>query len=312
MEWNHLIYLYMKIKKLVFLVVFLMMSSVTRAQTYTVYSVIGNAKVVNGKKTSSLQPRKLLNINSRLLIEPESAVILLDDKSNKMYSFAAEGSHTVKQLIDMTRNSVKTISKQYMNYLVNQLFSDASQQMVHPDTYMQVTATSYRSSSNDSLLLTRISQLFPDQVGAPIEELLCRPETKIETDMDVHFELISCDTGLAVDRNVKANTGTYLRVHNGTNEIIYVNVLDIDENGNKYLVLPVDSAATCAHLLVPPMSTISFRAYPFVFSDEPIKETFIMVATEEPVDFSILMNPIRRGGKKSMKSGLYRNIYRVE
>ena len=302
----------MKIKSLIIFVVFLVVSSTARAQTYTVYSVTGSAKVVNGKNTSLLQPRKQLNANSRLLIEPESAVTLLDEKSNEMYSFSAEGSHTVKQLIDMTRNSVKAISKQYMSYLVKQLFSDASQQMTHPDTYMQVTATSYRSASSDSMLLSRIAQLFPGDEDTPIEKLLCGSDNKIETDMDVYFELISCDTGLAIDRNVKTNTGSYLRVHNGTDDIVYVNVLDIDENGNKYLVLPVDSAATCAHLLVPPMSTVSFRAEPFIFSEEPIKETFILVATEDPVDFSILMNPIRRSGKKVMKSGLYRNFYRVE
>lgn len=301
----------MRIKSLIILVVFMVLSSAIRAQTYTVYSVTGSAKLVNGKNTSLLQPRKQLSANSRLLIEPESAVTLLDEKNYKMYSFSAEGSHTVKQLIDMTRSSVKKITKQYMSYLVKQLFTDASQQKVHPDTYMQVTATSYRSATSDSMLLSRIAQLLPDE-ETPIENLLCKPETKIETDMDVYFELISCDTGLAIDRDVKTNTGSYLRVHNGTDEIVYVNVLDIDENGNKYLVLPVDSAATCAHLLVPPMSTISFRADPFIFSEEPIKETFILVATEDPVDFSILMYPIRRSGKNGMKSGLYRNFYRVE
>ena len=290
----------------------LLFASSLSAQTYTVYSVIGSAKIVNGKNATALQARKSLTANSRLLIEPESAVTLLDEKNNKMYSFSAEGSHTVKQLIDMTRSNVKNISRQYMSYLVKQLFADASHQMTHPDMYMQAMASSYRSATNDSLLLCRITQMFPEEGEDSIEQLLCQPERKIETDMDVHFELISCDTGLAIDRNVKGNTGSYLRVHNGTDDIVYVNVLDIDDRGNKYLVLPVDSAATCAHLLVPPMSTVSFKADPFIFSEEPMKETFVLIATVEPVDFSILMNPIRRSGKQSMKSGLYRNFYRVE
>jgi hypothetical protein len=88
--------------------------------------------------------------------------------------------------------------------------------------------------------------------------------------------------------------------------------LDIDEKGNKYLVLPVDSAATCAHLLVPPMSTISFKSDPFIFSDNPIKETFILMATQDPVDFSILMNPIKKGRAKPIKLGVSRNIYQVQ
>ena len=290
----------------------LLVASSLSAQDYTVYSVIGSAKIVNGKNATVLQPRKLLTADSRLLIEPESAVTLLDEKNNKMYSFAAEGSHTVKQLIGMTKNNVKNISKQYMSYLIKQLFADASHQMTHPDMYMQAMASSYRSSTNDSLLLCRIAQMFPEEGETSIEQLLCLPEIKIETDMNVHFELISCETGLAIDKNVKANTGSYLRVHNRTEDIVYVNVLDIDDRGNKYLVLPMDSAATCAHLLVPPMSTISFKADPFIFSEEPMKETFLLIATEEPVDFSILMNPIRRSGKRTLKSGLYRSFYLVE
>lgn len=290
----------------------LLVASSLSAQDYTVYSVIGSAKIVNGKNATVLQPRKLLTADSRLLIEPESAVTLLDEKNNKMYSFAAEGSHTVKQLIGMTKNNVKNISKQYMSYLIKQLFADASHQMTHPDMYMQAMASSYRSSTNDSLLLCRIAQMFPEEGETSIEQLLCLPEIKIETDMNVHFELISCETGLAIDKNVKANTGSYLRVHNRTENIVYVNVLDIDDRGNKYLVLPMDSAATCAHLLVPPMSTISFKADPFIFSEEPMKETFLLIATEEPVDFSILMNPIRRSGKRTLKSGLYRSFYLVE
>ena len=290
----------------------LLVASSLSAQDYTVYSVIGSAKIVNGKNATVLQPRKLLTADSRLLIEPESAVTLLDEKNNKMYSFAAEGSHTVKQLIGMTKNNVKNISKQYMSYLIKQLFADASHQMTHPDMYMQAMASSYRSSTNDSLLLCRIAQMFPEEGETSIEQLLCLPEIKIETDMNVHFELISCETGLAIDKNVKANTGSYLRVHNRTENIVYVNVLDIDDRGHKYLVLPMDSAATCAHLLVPPMSTISFKADPFIFSEEPMKETFLLIATEEPVDFSILMNPIRRSGKRTLKSGLYRSFYLVE
>lgn len=301
----------MRIKTLI-LSGLLLLPLMIQAQTYTVYSVIGSAKIVTGKNAVLLQPRKQLSADTRLLIEQESAVTLLDEKSMKMYSFATEGSHTVRQLVNMTKGGVKNLSKQYMSYLVKQLFSDGSQQMSHPDTYMQVTATSYRSATSDSMLLCRMAQLFPSVNGATVEQLLCVPDSKQETDMDVSFELVSCDTGFPMANSVKSNTGCYVRVHNKTDEAVYVNVLDIDEKGNKYLVLPVDSAATCAHLLVPPMSTVSFKSEPFIFSDEPVNETFVLVATQEPVDFSILMSPIRRGGKKGMKSGVYRKFYRVE
>ena len=282
------------------------------AQSYTVYSVIGTASIVDGKGTTPLKPRKLVTAKTRLHISPESAVTLLDEKNGKMYSFSSEGTSSVGGLIAKMQNRGKSLSKQYMSYLVKQLFANGSSQMSHPDTYMQVTATSYRSASSDSMLLARLTQMLPGDGGLSAEEYLCSPDNPVETDMKVSFELVSCDTGFPMSTDVQGSTGSYVRVHNDTEEPLYVNVLDIDDKGNKYLVLPVDSAATCAHLLVPPMCTVSFKSEPFIFADDQSKETFLLVATQEPVDFSILMSPIQKGSRKAMKSGVYRQFYYVK
>ena len=298
--------------KIISTLLMLILTSALQAQTYTVYSVIGNARIVEGKKSTPLQARKQINSDTRLLIGTESAVTLLDEKDNKMYSFSTEGTYLVSQLINKYKNKSKSITKQYMSYLVKQLFSDDSQKMSHPDMYMQVTATSYRSATNDSMLLSRITQELPIRGGITTEQQLCSPDFDLKSDLDVYFELVSCDTGFSLNKQVKGNTGSYVRVHNDTDEALYVNVLDIDEDGNKYLVLPVDEAATCAHLLIPPMSTVSFKSEPFIFSDNPMKETFILVATQDPVDFSILMSPIKSRKGKPIKLGVSRNFYHVQ
>ena len=298
--------------KVITLLLSLIIVSALQAQTYTVYSVIGNARIVNGKKSVPLTVRKQINAKTHLFIGAESSVVVLDEKNNKLYSFSSEGTFDMGQLIEKAKNRAKNVSKHYMSYLIKQLFADESQKMSHPDTYMQVTATSYRSASADSMLLHRIVQSLPQTSNLSIEQQLCQSDNILQSDMDVSFELVSCDTGFEIKDIVKKNTGSYVRVHNNTEEVLYVNVLDIDEKGNKYLVLPVDEAATCAHLLVPPMSTVSFKSEPFIFSEDPMKETFILVATREPVDFSILMSPIQSGNGKTMKSGLYKNTYRVE
>ena len=281
------------------------------AQTYTVYSVIGDAKLIQGKKAVPLEPRKQLSAQNRLIVDAESAITLLDEKRSKMYSFSIEGTYSVKDLVAKAGNKAKFVSRQYMSYLVKQLFSKGSSQMVHPNTYMQVTATSYRSSVNDSMLLSRIAQELPLEFGYTAEQQLCRSDNKLSSDLQVRFELISCDTGYELGNDVKANTSCYVRVHNDTDEALYVNVLDIDDEGGKYLVLPVDEAATCSHLLVPPLSTVSFKSEPFIFTDDQMRETFILVATQDPVDFSILMNPISGGKGRVMKSGLYRKAYQI-
>jgi hypothetical protein len=74
------------------------------AQTYTVYSVIGDAKLIQGKKAVPLEPRKQLSAQNRLIIDAESAITLLDEKRSKMYSFSIEGTYSVKDLVAKAGN----------------------------------------------------------------------------------------------------------------------------------------------------------------------------------------------------------------
>ena len=270
------------------------------AQTYTVYSVVGSAKIVKGKGTSPLTARQQVSSATRLMIGPETAVTVLDEKNSRTSYFASEGTHTVGELVEKTRSRAKHVSRQYMSYMVKQLFDSGSTKMSHPDTYMQVTATSYRSASQDSMLVASLTQLLPQGAGVTTEQYLCAPDTQIGSELDVSFDLVSCDTGYLVEGQVPAGTGCYVRVHNHSDQ------------GGKYLVLPVDSAATCAHLLVPPLSTVAFKSEPFIFEKGDYdNETFVLVSSLEPVDFSILMNPIR-GGRKAMKTGLYKKTLHVK
>lgn len=282
-----------------------------QAASYVVYSVVGDVKVFDGKKNVTLTARKSVTDMSKLIIDAESAVTVLDEVHSKMYSFTTPGTNTVKQLIAKAK-APKNLSKQYLSYMVKQLFSKESKNLSHPSTYMQATATSYRATSKDSFLLNKLEAIFMKRSGNSVESSLIQPQNKVESDLDVRFELISCATGLPVDRNVDVATSCYIRVTNSTDDPLYVNVLDVDANGNKYLVLPVDEAATCSHLFVPGNSTVSFKAEPFEFSEPKSKETFLLIATEEPVDFSILMNPIRGNGGSTMKSGIYRMFYETK
>lgn len=288
-----------------------MTCSMVSAADYLVYSVVGTAKIFEGSKTVSLNARKTLSASSKLVIGKESAVTVLDEVNSKMYSFTTEGTHTVGSLLKAAKTP-KNLSKQYLSYMVKQLFSKESKNLSHPSTYMQATATSYRATSKDSFLLNKLEAIFMKRSGNSVESSLIQPQNKVESDLDVRFELISCATGLPVDRNVDVATSCYIRVTNSTDDPLYVNVLDVDANGNKYLVLPVDEAATCSHLFVPGNSTVSFKAEPFEFSEPKSKETFLLIATEEPVDFSILMNPIRGNGGSTMKSGIYRMFYETK
>lgn len=273
------------------------------AQKYAVYSVAGKVALEQNGKFSQLQARKYLTKASRLNIADESAVTILDESKLKMYSFTRKGTSTVGELLELSGSRTKSLTKQYMSYLVKQMFDSKAKKMAHPDTYMQVTGTSYRAESKDSLLMARVAAI----VGAgtspagTVEQQIFNPANAFASDLDVTFELVDTQTGKVLPHDIAANTACYVRVKNNTQETLYVNVLNIDADGNKYLVLPMDEDATCANLLVPSNCTVGFKSEPFITSDVPCEDAFLLVATEEPVNFSILMGKIEAGRNNASK-----------
>lgn len=292
---------------LLLLFVWMTVQSVTAAD-YLVYSAIGDIQMWQGNKKVSVSARTTIHSDTKLVIGKESAVNVLDERNSKMYSFTKQGTSTVASLIQESKTA-KNLSGQYVSYLVKQLFSKESKSLRHPDTYMQTTATSYRATSKDSLLLNKLSFIAMGNSLNTVESALVDPKVYVIGDLDVWFELVSCTTGLPIGKQVEKNANCYVRVHNQSKVPVYVNVLNVDDKGKKYLVLPVDEAALCSHLLVPAESTVAFTSEPFQFAEGNTKEAFLLVASEEPVDFSILMSPIKGNGGKHLRSGLYRNLY---
>ena len=299
------------LKRIGLILPILMLAQTLYASYYLVYSVIGDVKLLKSSKSVTLSARRVIHSDSRLVLGKESAVTVIDELNSKLYSFTTPGTHTVKSLLDQAKEG-ENPTKQYVSYLVKQLFSKESRALVHPSSYMQVAAVAYRSTSTDSLLLNKLSYMISGHQSPTVEEALLNPQTQVIGDLDVRFELISCSTNQPLSKEVEKNTSCYVRAINETNHPVYVNIIDIDERGNKYLVLPVDKAALCAHLLVPARATVSFISEPFVFVEEKSKDAFLLVATEEPIDFSILMSPIKGNQGKHLKSGLYRNIYETK
>lgn len=283
-----------------------------KAQKYVVYSVVGKAYVDQAGKQRPLAARQYVTPNSKLKITSESAVTILDEAKLSMFSFTKVGEHRVKDLLNSVDKRTKSLTKQYMGYLVKQLFTSANKMMKHPDAYMQVTGTSYRAVSTDSLMMARLVDILNEGTnshGSSEEQMFARNNNLI-SDYAVAMDIIDVQTGLPLKDEVKPNTACYVRVKNDTEEMLYVNVLNIDKAGNKYMVLPMDEEATCANLLIPARSTVSFKTEPFITSDVPSDDAFVMVATEHPVNFSILMEPLKRCSMpiKDVKVGVTRRF----
>ena len=217
-------------------------ATTARAQKYVVYSVVGKAYVQHGERFEPIAARRYLTPKSRLKITEESAVTIIDEAKLKMFSFTRPGVNTVGSLIDLSSKRTKSLTKQYMSYLVKQLFNSNGKKMLHPDAYMQVTGTSYRAEATDSLMAARVVRIAAEGTApeGTTEQQLFSSSNLIASDLDVQFELVDVQTGRPAGAHVAPNTACYVRVKNNTSEPLYVNVLNIDAQGNKYMVLPMD------------------------------------------------------------------------
>lgn len=299
-----------KLRQMVMVACLVLVPGAGMAQKYVVYSVVGKAYVERAGKYEPLAARRYVTPKSRLKITDESAVTVIDEAKQKMFSFTRTGVNTVGSLVALSANRTKNLTRQYMGYLVKQLFASGGKKMIHPDAYMQVTGTSYRAGMTDSLLTARIVRIAAEGSSpeGSTEQQLFSPTNLMASDLDVQLELVDMQTGRPLETSASPNTACYARVKNNTAETLYVNVLNIDAQGNKYLVLPLDEDATCANLLVPANATVGFKADPFITSDSPSTDAFVLVATESPVNFSILMNDITAGQADgtTMKVGVAR------
>lgn len=277
---------------------------------YVVYSVIGNVYKINGNSISNLRPRMQVESSTMVMIPKGSAITIIDRTGGKMYSMAKIGTSDVGSLIQSVVTP-KSLSKQYLGYLIKQLFNKDTEKLVHPNAYMQSTATSFRSETKDSLFLESVSNLIKSGADKNIEKMLCDQNTILFTGYNVRFDIISCATDMPISGIVAEGESCYLRICNKSTTPLFCNVVNIDTLSKKSLLLPVDSAMTCANLLVPENGEVDFKSEPFIFSSAKSKEAFLLFATEEPVDFSILLsNKLSLSGRWTslMPLGVYRKI----
>ncbi|MCH4156336.1 MAG: hypothetical protein LKF31_08540 [Muribaculaceae bacterium] len=285
--------------------------SAAKGHVYIVYSVIGDVYKINGGTKSKLSACTQLEAAQNVQIPKGCAVTLLDRESNKMYSSCKIGTNTVSNLVESVANP-KSLSSQYMGYIVKLLFEQKKSKDIHPNAYMQSTATSYRSATNnDSTFLNAVLKSIRSSFNSNYEQTLRGKGTVLSTSYNVNFDIISCVTGMPVAGRISGGESCYFRIRNKSNTPLYCNVLNIDSLSNKSLLLPIDSAMTCSNLIVPSDGEVDFKSEPFVFSTAKSLETFLLLATEEPVNFSVLLvkkYEIINSNKSEMPVGIFRKF----
>ena len=100
----------------------------------------------------------------------------------------------------------------------------------------------------------------------------------------------------------------YFRVSNTSNVDLYVNIIDINAEGELYDCMPVDEGMTLSHLLIPANSTIDLKDYPISFAEPAGTDHLLLLAYPEPFDLRVVNKVLKTPGLTAAKScqlGIY-------
>lgn len=123
--------------------IIIMLSIVTfvkvNAQNYLVYTVSGEVTNVS-KKNSKIEAKQQLSGSTVIRLGNSSRLVLLDEKKRQLCTLKTPVEGKIQDIIKKSGNSSRSVSEQYVSYLLKRNTSADSKK----NTHMQSTAVSYR------------------------------------------------------------------------------------------------------------------------------------------------------------------------
>lgn len=287
------IFKFQYLHRILYIIVFLSFYSTMHAQEFVTYSVAGN--VYNEKKIR-LKPGDILSKNTKIDIRKESAIFIIDKTNNKMYSLKSEGVNPIKKLLEDSNTSIKNLTKVFCRHMLSQIINHNNSEK--DQNYLSGAAVVYRADKNNTKLFNRIMKCIKITNHKKLTDYqyLMIDSCEISTDFNVSFSISE-----AVDGKC------FFTIQNSTNRMLYVNILHINDGGEKKIIFPVDNSLTGIGNIIPAKCTIAFNEYEYSY-DSFKKNLFLLVASEEMIDFTSLLSPIVADGNEEMKLGLKRII----
>ena len=289
-------------KRLIFLVYAALFAMVATAQDLYVYSVIGKVEIQKDGSWSQLQKRMKLSADDVIKVDENSALSILDRKAEKVYSIGKSDAKKVSAVIDNVKGNQKSATSQFMAHASKSLFNGGSDKISH-----EAAGCTYRGDIIENDIAKTI---LAEQKGDKLAAI-----NNANTDYAVTFEVIERATGKIAAPNVKLGDQAFFRIKNNSDKMLYVNVIDIDANGNLFDCLPIDEAHTLSHLMIPANSTVDLKEFPIEFAEPKGTDCMVLIAMEEPYDLRLVNKMLQtKGVEPSAKCavGLYRKVFVVQ
>lgn len=245
------------------------------AQDIYVYATIGSAEVKRSGNWQKLKKRDALKSTDIIRVGENSALSLIDKKAEKVYSISKCDENTVSQTVETVKSKQPSMSAQFFNHAMKSLFNGEADKISH-----SAAGCTYRGDivEND----------IAKALAGKCKESGLKNIANEKTDMAVSFEIIDRNSGKVISAPATIGTQTYFRIKNNSSTALYVNVLDVNSQGENYACLPMDDAQTMSHLLIPANSTVDLAEFPMEFAEPVGLDCFIMIAVEQPYDLRLV------------------------
>lgn len=240
------------------------------AQLYA-YAINGRSQIQRNGLSRDVFVADVLLEDDLLTTEEYGYIVILDRKHNKKYSLQSPFPQSIQSLIASQGEKAQTLPKDYIQRLYVLLLGYASEDL----TDLQDTeGTTYRSESIDLNIAHALAK-----------------KTTTET---VDFLLLDQHT-LQPVQDVKEGQNIVLQIENHSDTPLYTNIIDIDPEGKKYVLLPVSPSDSLSDVYIPPYSKIRLNSNPISFAPGGTSDELTLIAHSKPFNISRVIEMAQAG-----------------
>lgn len=278
-------------KKGFFIALFTMLVSLVSAQDIYVYAIIGQAEKQENGQWVALQKRNPLQLNDVVRVGNNSALSFIDRKAEKIYSISQNNGQKVSELIANYKGK-QSYAANFVSHASKSLFNGGSDRISH-----EAAGCTYRGDIVENDIAKAI---LAKHKGNELGSM-----NNANTDYAISFSILDRRTRAELEGVVALDSQAVFRIKNSSETPLYVNILDINKDGEKYDCLPIDDATTMSHLLIPGNCTIDLTTNPVEFSEPVGTDNLILIATEVPYDLRQVMKYFDKADASKLQDASY-------
>ena len=218
-----------------------------------------------------------------------SSLTLIDDSRQKLFSLQSQEPVCIKDIVSRKEHSVSLL-KETFHGILQAMRTDNQKSVAH---YQKRGGVTYRGQDEDRA----VAMALTEKCSSDLPSLRSN-----QSNYPVSLRLIDL-YGKQPVTTAPVGSNLIAEVENRSNMVLYVNLLDIDSEGNRTILFPMDEQASMLHLVVPAYSTIRFTDFPFTLYEPLGTDHMLLVAYPQPFNMQNVLDLMPLTGTGNEKIG---------